>query len=64
MCHSLANIEHHHFKFPANRRRAMCTSTSSAPHSLSFGQGIRLQNGDIMQVQLKNFAGPCITPCR
>ena len=31
MCHSLANLEHHHFKYAAHRRPGMRTYTSSAP---------------------------------
>jgi hypothetical protein len=31
MCHSLQNVEHHHFKFEVHRRPATSTCTSSAP---------------------------------
>ncbi len=30
MCHSLANLEYHHFKYAAHRRPGTCTCTSSA----------------------------------
>jgi hypothetical protein len=30
MSHAIANLEHHHFKYDLFRRRATCTSTSSA----------------------------------
>ena len=31
-------------------------------HSLSFGQGVKLQNGDIMSIQFKGFGRPLRNP--
>ena len=36
MCHSVANIEHHHFKFEAHRRPGDVHVHYYGAHSLSF----------------------------
>jgi hypothetical protein len=55
MCHSLANIEHHHFKFDAHRRPGDVHVHYFGAHSLSFGDGIALQDGDVMMIQFDGF---------
>lgn len=40
MCHSLQNLEHHHFKFEAHRRPGDAHAHFLGAHSLSFGAGI------------------------
>lgn len=55
MCHSLANIEHHHFKFDGHRRPGDLHVHFYGAHSLSFSDGIRLVDGDIMVVQFEGF---------
>ncbi|MFP5228005.1 MAG: AraD1 family protein [Acidobacteriota bacterium] len=58
MCHSLANIEHHHFKFPGNRQPGMLHVHYLGADSLSFGEGIRLRDGDTMEVSFEGFGRP------
>jgi hypothetical protein len=58
MCHSLANIEHHHFKFEGHRRPGDIHVHYFGAHSLSFGDGVQLKNADVMQVQFENFGRP------
>lgn len=58
MCHSLANIEHHHFKFAAHRQPGMVHVHFMGADSLSFGEGIRLQSGDITEIQFEGFGRP------
>jgi hypothetical protein len=58
MCHSLANIEHHHFKFDGHRRPGDLHVHYFGAHSLSFGEGVVLEDGDIMEVQFENFGRP------
>jgi hypothetical protein len=58
MCHSLRNIEHHHFKFEAHRRPGDVHVHFFGADSLSFGDGIELENGDVMQVQFQGFGRP------
>jgi hypothetical protein len=50
MSHSLANLEHHHFKFNGHRTPGHVHVHFFGAHSLSFGEGIELQDGDWMQV--------------
>lgn len=64
MCHSLANIEHHHFKFDAHRRPGDVHVHFFGAHSLSFGAGIALQDGDIMEVRFPDFGRPLRNPLR
>jgi hypothetical protein len=55
MCHSLPNIEHHHFKYEAHRRPGDVHVHFFGTDCLSFSEGIRLQNGDMMQVAAEGF---------
>ncbi len=58
MCHSLANIEHHHFKFETHRKPGDVHIHFFGAHSLSFGDGIRLLVGDVMSIQWDGFGRP------
>lgn len=58
MCHSLANMEHHHFKFAAHRQPGMVHVHFMGADCLSFGEGIRLEPGDITEVQFEGFGRP------
>jgi hypothetical protein len=58
MSHSLANLEHHHFKFPAHRRPGDVHVHFFGACALSFSDGMRLVDGDIMQVHFKGFGRP------
>lgn len=55
MCHSLRNLEHHHFKFALHRRPGDVHVHFLGAHSLSFGHGIQLKDGDVMEVQFHGF---------
>jgi len=55
MCHSLANIEHHHFKFDAHRRPGDVHVHYFGAHSLSVADGVRLEDGDVMTIQFEGF---------
>jgi hypothetical protein len=55
MCHSLANLEHHHFKFETHRRPGDVHVHYFGACSLSFGAGVALAEGDIMEVQFEGF---------
>ena len=58
MCHSLANIEHHHFKFEGHRRPGDVHVHYFGACSLSFGAGILLEKGDWMEIAFNNFGRP------
>ena len=55
MCHSLANIEHHHFKFEAHRRPGDVHVHYYGAHSLSFSDQVTLAEGDVMTIQFGGF---------
>jgi hypothetical protein len=62
MCHSLANIEHHHFKYQAHRRPGDVHIHFFGTDYLSFSDGISLQDGDVMQVAIEGFGRPLRNP--
>jgi hypothetical protein len=62
MVHSLRNIEHHHFKFELHRRPGDVHVHFLGAHSLSFGQGIELQDGDVMEIEFDGFGRPLRNP--
>ena len=55
MSHSLQNIEHHHFKFELHRRPGDVHVHFFGAHSLSFGEGLTLADGDVMVVRFEGF---------
>jgi hypothetical protein len=64
MCHSLANIEHHHFKFETHRRPGDVHVHYFGACSLSFGAGIQLLDGDTMMVEFQAFGRALVNPLR
>jgi hypothetical protein len=64
MCHSLQNIEHHHFKFETHRTPGDLHIHYFGAHSLSFGDGVRLAHGDIMSIRFDGFGRPLRNPIR
>lgn len=64
MCHSLANLEHHHFKHAAHRRPGDLHVHFYGADSLSFGAGVTLQDGDVMVVQFTGFGRALRNPLR
>jgi hypothetical protein len=55
MCHSLANLEHHHFKFEGHRLPGDVHVHFFGAHSLSFGDDVMLKDGDWMEVRYEGF---------
>ena len=55
MCHSLQNIEHHHFKFETHRRPGDVHVHYFGACGLSFGAGVQLADGDEMVIQFDGF---------
>jgi hypothetical protein len=62
MCHSLANLEHHHFKFEGHRQPGDVHVHFFGAHSLSFGDGVALRDGDWMEVRFEGFGRPLRNP--
>jgi hypothetical protein len=64
MCHSLRNIEHHHFKFEEHRRPGDVHIHFFGADAFSFGEGVRLEDGDIMEIQFEDFGRALRNPVR
>ena len=64
MVHSLQNMEHHHFKFELHRRPGDVHIHFLGAHSLSFGQGVSLVDGDVMEISFEGFGRPLRNPMR
>lgn len=64
MCHSVANIEHHHFKFAIHRRPGDIHVHFFGADYLSFGDGVRLAEGDVMKIQFDGFGRALRNPVR
>jgi hypothetical protein len=64
MCHSVRNIEHHHFKFETHRRPGDVHAHYFGACALSFGDGIQLADGDVMEVRFDGFGRPLKNPLR
>ena len=60
MCHSLANLEHHHFKYAQFRRPGDVHVHFMGTATLSFSDGIETRPGDVFEVE----ADPFLTPVR
>jgi hypothetical protein len=55
MSHSLKNLEHHHFKYPAHRIPGHVHIHFFGADAFSFGENIGLETGDEMQVEWKDM---------
>jgi hypothetical protein len=64
MCHSLENLEHHHFKYETHRRPGDAHVHFFGAGAFSFGEGIALQEGDIMEVAFAGFGRPLRNPLK
>jgi len=64
MSHSLTNLEHHHFKFDGHRIPGHLHVHFFGAHSLSFGEGLELQDRDWMQVQFEGYGRALRNPIR
>jgi hypothetical protein len=58
MCHSLANIEHHHFKYEPHRRPGDGHVHFLGAGAFSFGEGIKLEDGDEMIISWTGYGRP------
>ncbi|MGJ5815967.1 AraD1 family protein [Paludibaculum fermentans] len=62
MSHTLANLEHHHFKYDQHRRPGDVHVHYFGADAFSFGGGLELAEGDVMQVQFDGFGRPLRNP--
>lgn len=64
MCHSVANLEHHHFKFAAHRRPGDVHVHFFGADMFSFKDRLRLEDGDVMSVSFEGFGRALRNPIR
>jgi hypothetical protein len=62
MCHSLANLEYHHFKYPAHRRPGDVHLHFFGTATLSFADGVRTEPGDVFEVDLPDLGAALVNP--
>lgn len=58
MSHSIANLEHHHFKYDAFRRPGDVHVHYFGTATLSFADGVRTEPGDVFEIQAAHFGRP------
>lgn len=62
MSHSLANLEHHQFKYPEHLRPGDAFVHYFGADAFSFGAGVGLEDGDVMEVAWDGFGRPLRNP--
>ena len=62
MSHSLANLEHHHFKYEMFRRPGDVHAHFFGTATLSFAAGIRAEPGDVFEIEAEAFGRPLRNP--
>jgi hypothetical protein len=55
MAHSLANLEHHHFKYPGHRIPFQAHVHFFGADAFSFGNQVKLEEGDVMTIYWEGF---------
>ncbi len=58
MCHSIANLEHHHFKYDLFRRPDDVHIHFFGANGVSFGAGIHAAPGDVFEIDVPFFGRP------
>ena len=58
MCHSIANLEHHHFKYGLFRRPWDLHVHFFGANQVSFRDGLRTQTGDSFEIDVPVFGRP------
>jgi hypothetical protein len=62
MSHTLANLEHHHFKYPLFRRPGDVHVHFIGAAVLSFTAGIKAAAGDVFEIDVPAFGAPLRNP--
>jgi hypothetical protein len=62
MSHSIANLEHHHFKYPQFRRPGDVHVHFFGTATLSFADGVRTEPGDVFEITAEPFVLPLRNP--
>lgn len=62
MAHSLANLEHHHFKYDAHRIPGQVHIHFFGADAFSFGNQLHLEHGDSCEVSWQQLGRPLVNP--
>jgi len=62
MSHSIANLEHHHFKYAGFRRPGDVHVHFFGTATLSFSEGFQTQPGDVFEIEAAPFTMPVRNP--
>ena len=62
MSHTLANLEHHHFKYASFRRPGDIHVHFFGTATLSFADGVTTQEGDVFEIEAAPFTLPLRNP--
>jgi hypothetical protein len=58
MCHSIENLERHHFKYELFRRPGDVHAHFFGTSTLSFSDGFRAEPGDVFEIEAEGFGRP------
>ena len=64
MSHYLSNLEHHHFKYALFRRPGDLHVHFFGTATISFGDGVIAQDGDVFEIEAPPFSLPLRNPLR
>lgn len=62
MSHTIANLEHHHFKYAMFRRPGDVHVHFFGTATLSFSDGVRAEQGDVFEIEAESFGRPLRNP--
>jgi hypothetical protein len=62
MCHSLANLEYHHFKYAAHRVPGDVHLHFFGTATLSFADGVQAEPGDRFEIELPELGATLVNP--
>lgn len=60
MCHTIENLEYHHFKYAQHRRPGDVHLHFFGTATLSFADGVKLQPGDRFEIELPALGAPLV----
>jgi hypothetical protein len=62
MCHSIENLEGHHFKYDLFRRPGDAHAHYFGTATLSFSDGVKVEPGDVFEIEAEVFGLPLTNP--
>jgi len=64
MSHTIANLEHHHFKYGVFRQPGDVHVHMFGTATLSFADGVRTQADDVFEIEAADFGLPLLNPLK